>query len=90
MERLEDRVRERCTELIAEIAGTGHCDFMRDFAWRYPTTIFMELMGLPLGGLDQFLGLGAPDPAPRARRRPGSGWRFRRHDGRDELLQRAH
>ena len=55
MERLEDRVRERCTELIAEIAGTGHCDFLRDFAWRYPTTIFMELMGLPLDGLDQFL-----------------------------------
>jgi len=55
MERLEDRVRERCVELIEEIADTGHCDFLRDFAWRYPTTIFMELMGLPLDGLDQFL-----------------------------------
>jgi len=55
MERLEDRVRERCVELVEEIAGTGHCDFLRDFAWRYPTTIFMELMGLPLDGLDQFL-----------------------------------
>ena len=55
MERLEDRVRERCVELIGEIAGAGHCDFLRDFAWRYPTTIFMELMGLPLDGLDQFL-----------------------------------
>ena len=55
MERLEDRVRERCVELVAEIAGAGHCDFLRDFAWRYPTTIFMELMGLPLDGLEQFL-----------------------------------
>jgi cytochrome P450 len=55
MERLEDRVRERCVELVEEIAGKGHCDFMRDFAWRYPTTIFMELMGLPLDGLEQFL-----------------------------------
>ena len=55
MERLEDRVRERCVELIGEIAGAGHCDFLRDFAWRYPTTIFMELMGLPLDGLEQFL-----------------------------------
>ncbi len=36
MERLEDRVRERCVELIGEIAGEGHCDFLRDFAWRYP------------------------------------------------------
>jgi cytochrome P450 len=55
MERLEDRVRERCVELIGEIAGAGHCDFLRDFAWRYPTTIFMELMGLPAEGLEQFL-----------------------------------
>jgi cytochrome P450 len=55
MERLEDRVRERCVEVIGEFAGAGHCDFLRDFAWRYPTTIFMELMGLPLDGLEQFL-----------------------------------
>lgn len=55
MERLEDRVRERCVELLQEIAYAGHCDFLRDFAWRYPTTIFMELMGLPVEGLEQFL-----------------------------------
>jgi cytochrome P450 len=55
MERLEERVRERCVEVIGEFAGAGHCDFLRDFAWRYPTTIFMELMGLPLDGLEQFL-----------------------------------
>jgi len=55
MEKLEDRVRERCVEVIGTFAQTGHCDFLRDFAWRYPTTIFMELMGLPLDGLEQFL-----------------------------------
>ena len=55
MEKLEDRVRQRCVEVIGGFAGTGHCDFLRDFAWRYPTTIFMELMGLPLDGLEQFL-----------------------------------
>jgi cytochrome P450 len=55
MERLEGKVRERCVSLIDGFAGTGHCDFLRDFAWRYPTTIFMELMGLPLDGLEQFL-----------------------------------
>ena len=55
MERLEDNVRQRCVSLIEGFAGSGHCDFLRDFAWRYPTTIFMELMGLPLEGLDQFL-----------------------------------
>jgi cytochrome P450 len=55
MERLEDKVQGRCREVIAAFAGKGHCDFLRDFAWRFPTTIFMELMGLPLEGLDQFL-----------------------------------
>lgn len=55
MERLEGKVQQRCVELIDGFAGRGHCDFLRDFAWRYPTTIFMELMGLPLDGLDQFL-----------------------------------
>jgi cytochrome P450 len=55
MERLEDRIRERCVELLEAIAGDGHCDFLRDFAWRYPTAIFMELMGLPVEELDQFL-----------------------------------
>jgi cytochrome P450 len=55
MERLEDKVRERCVEVIAQFAGQGHCDFLRDFAWRFPTTIFMDLMGLPLEGQEQFL-----------------------------------
>jgi len=55
MERMEDRVRSRCVEIIDSFADKGHCDFLTDFAWRYPTTIFMELMGLPLAGLEQFL-----------------------------------
>jgi len=55
MERLEGKVKGRCVELIEGLAGRGHCDFLRDFAWRYPTTIFMEMMGLPLDGLEQFL-----------------------------------
>lgn len=55
MEKMEPKVRQRCIEIIDTFAGKGHCDFMSDFAWRYPTTIFMELMGLPLDGLEQFL-----------------------------------
>jgi cytochrome P450 len=55
MERLEAKVRERCASLIGRFADAGHCDFQHDFAWRYPTTIFMELMGLPMEGLEQFL-----------------------------------
>jgi cytochrome P450 len=55
MEQMEPKVRQRCIEIIDGFAARGHCDFMRDFAWRYPTTIFMELMGLPVDGLEQFL-----------------------------------
>jgi cytochrome P450 len=55
MERLEDKVRARCASLIEGFAGKGHCDFLQDFARRFPTTIFMELMGLPVESLDQFL-----------------------------------
>ena len=55
MEQMEGKVRQRCVEIIESFADRGHCDFLRDFAWRYPTTIFMELMGLPLDGVDQFL-----------------------------------
>jgi cytochrome P450 len=55
MTELEPQVRARCVELIEAFADRGHCDFLNDFAYRYPTTIFMELMGLPLEGLEQFL-----------------------------------
>ena len=55
MAELEDRVRSRCAEFIDAFAGRGSCDFLRDFAYRYPTTIFMEIMGLPVDGLEQFL-----------------------------------
>ncbi|MFI5041207.1 MAG: cytochrome P450 [Acidimicrobiales bacterium] len=56
MERLEGGVRQRCADIIDTFKGDGHVDFLRQFAWRYPTTIFMELMGMPLEGLDQFMG----------------------------------
>ena len=63
---MESTVRQRAVEIIDEIlaraesretAGKrqGSCDFMTDFAQRFPTTIFLELMGLPVDELDQFL-----------------------------------
>src|SRR5215213_4880318 len=55
MEAIEPRVQSRCVELIESIAGNGHCDFLREFAWEYPTSIFMELMGLPYDDLAQFM-----------------------------------
>src|ERR1700736_3572048 len=55
IERLDGRVHQRCVDIIDSFKADGHVDFLRQFAWRYPTTIFMELMGLPLDGLDQFM-----------------------------------
>jgi cytochrome P450 len=53
--RLDSQVRERCIELIDPLVERGGCDFVRDFAQRFPTSIFMELMGLPSEDVDQFL-----------------------------------
>jgi cytochrome P450 len=55
VERLDETVRQRAIELIDGIADRGSCDFMAEFAQRFPTTIFLELMGLPVDELDQFL-----------------------------------
>ncbi len=54
-EAMEQRVRARCVEVIEPLVARGHCDFLADFAWRYPTSIFLDLMGLPLEDLDRFL-----------------------------------
>lgn len=66
VERLESTVRQRAIDIIDGLVersraseatgkGQGSCDFMADFATRFPTTIFLELMGLPVEELDQFL-----------------------------------
>jgi cytochrome P450 len=66
VERLESRVRQRAIDIIEGIVARteaseatgekqGYCDFMADFATRFPTTIFLDLMGLPVDELDQYL-----------------------------------
>jgi cytochrome P450 len=52
---MEPRIRERAAELAAGLAGRGSCDFVTDFALRFPSTIFVELMGLPAERLGTFL-----------------------------------
>jgi cytochrome P450 len=55
VERLDATVRQRAIELIDGLVDRGSVDFMAEFAQRFPTTIFLELMGLPVDELDQFL-----------------------------------
>ncbi|MEI7717848.1 MAG: cytochrome P450, partial [Mycobacterium sp.] len=55
IERLDGRVREVAAELVDTIAGQGSCDFMAEFAQRFPAIIFLEMMGLPVDEIDQFM-----------------------------------
>lgn len=52
---LDSRIRERCSELIEDMYAAGGCDFVEEFAFRFPTTIFLEIFGLPPAELDTFL-----------------------------------
>ncbi len=54
IEKMAIGVRRRCVELIEPIATRDGCDFHNEFAYRYPTSIFMELMGLPEEDLPRF------------------------------------
>ena len=55
VDRLTPKIRERAIELIEPLVARGSCDFMAEFAQRFPTTIFLEMMGLPVEELDQFM-----------------------------------
>lgn len=51
---MEPALRSRAVELVEEIAQKGECDFAYDVAARYPVSIFMDMMGLPLHRLRSF------------------------------------
>lgn len=74
MERLSPRIAEWTHLLIDRIINAGHCEFVDDIASRLPVSVFMELMGLPLGQFDEFRNLvvlyfdAITDMAERARR----------------------
>lgn len=55
MRGLDDKIRHRAVTLIEGLMDRGECDFVSEFALRYPTTIFLDLMGLPVADLDRFL-----------------------------------
>lgn len=55
VERMDESVRALAIELIEGLVDKGSCDFMKDFAQRFPTTIFLNMIGLPADELEQFL-----------------------------------
>lgn len=55
VERLRPRVRALAGSLIDACLAKPGCDFLKDFAEKLPTTIFLEMMGLPQDRLPQFM-----------------------------------
>ncbi|MEU5841141.1 cytochrome P450 [Rhodococcus sp. NPDC047139] len=57
VESLEPHIRECAAGLADEIASRSgnQVDFMLEFAQVFPATIFLELMGMPVEELDQFM-----------------------------------
>jgi cytochrome P450 len=52
---LEDEQRAFARELIGKFVDKGSCDFYSEFASIFPTTIFLQIMGLPTDGLPDFM-----------------------------------
>ncbi|UXA11574.1 cytochrome P450 [Mycobacterium sp. SMC-8] len=62
-----DQQRKFAIDLIEKFRASGSCDFYSDFAAIYPTTIFLQIMGLPIDKLPDFMEwedkILHPDPA---------------------------
>lgn len=55
MARLDDRMRAYADRYVGAFRDRGNCEFMQDFAYKFPINIFLELMGLPQERVDEFL-----------------------------------
>ncbi|HUD90345.1 cytochrome P450 [Sphingobium sp.] len=53
--RMTDGLQRRAESLISGLAGHGGCDFIADYAAKFPTATFLELFGLPEERLPEFL-----------------------------------
>ena len=54
---LEDGIRALARGLIDRFVDDGECDFNRAFAEPFPSTVFLELLGLPVSRTQEFLDL---------------------------------
>ena len=65
---MENRMRDIARSYIEEFSAKGECDAMEDFAARFPVSVFLDMFGLPLDEVDQFMAwefelLHSADPA---------------------------
>lgn len=55
MTAMEDEIRRLAIELIDEVRASGRCEFNSAFSRPFPSSIFLDLLGLPLDMTDQFV-----------------------------------
>ena len=51
----EARMRALCRRLVEEVASTGGCDFVGEFALRFPTEAFLSVIGIDPADADLFV-----------------------------------
>jgi cytochrome P450 len=52
---MDARIRERARTLVAKFKDHGTCDFVDEFSEKFPITIMLDLLGLPLERMAQLL-----------------------------------
>jgi cytochrome P450 len=55
--RITPRAQEICVANVERVRDAGGCDFIADFALRYPTEVFLGILGLPVEDADLFVPL---------------------------------
>jgi cytochrome P450 len=99
---MTDKITARFDEILDDTAARGECDFVADIALRFPNTIFLEMMGLPVSDAATFqewetaiLHLGSPN-SPQAIAAMGSVTEYfstlieeRRRRPQDDIVSKA-
>ena len=52
---LDSAIRKACEQLIGEFSDPGGCEFIGEFAEKFPSHVFLDLMGMPRARLADFL-----------------------------------
>jgi cytochrome P450 len=55
MEAAEPAMRDLCRRLVEDVAPTGQCDFVTEFALRFPTEAFLSVAGIDPADADLFV-----------------------------------
>ena len=57
IKKMDEDIKGFATEIIDAVASKGSCDFVSEISARFPVSIFMKIMGLPIRRFDEFRAL---------------------------------